>query len=119
MRFGLSFYSLLDLDLKAIIQSIQYGEEAGIDYAVMGESAVRDCFVSLAQVANATKTIKLGTNVVPIYTRTPTLLAMSVITLNEATGNRFRLLGIGAGGRLKIEPNHGVKVEKVALRTKE
>jgi alkanesulfonate monooxygenase SsuD/methylene tetrahydromethanopterin reductase-like flavin-dependent oxidoreductase (luciferase family) len=44
---------------------------------------------------------------------------MSVITLNEATGNRFQLLGIGAGGRLKIEPNHGVKVEKVALRTKE
>ena len=119
MRFGVSYYSLLDLDLKAVIQSIQYAEEAGVDYAVLGESAVRDCFVSLAQVANATKTIKLGTNVVPIYTRTPTLLAMSVITLNEATGNRFTLFGIGAGGRLKIEPNHGVKVEKVALRTKE
>ena len=34
MRFGVSYYSLLDLDLKAIIQSIQYAEEAGIDYAV-------------------------------------------------------------------------------------
>jgi 5,10-methylenetetrahydromethanopterin reductase len=44
---------------------------------------------------------------------------MSVITLNEATGGRFRLLGIGAGGRLKIEPNHGVKVERTAARTKE
>jgi alkanesulfonate monooxygenase SsuD/methylene tetrahydromethanopterin reductase-like flavin-dependent oxidoreductase (luciferase family) len=119
MRFGLSYYSLLDLDLAAVIRSIQVGEEAGIDYAFIGESAVRDCFVSLAQVAAATKTIQLGTNVVPIFTRTPTLLAMSVMTLNEATGNRFRLLGIGAGGKLKIEPNHGVRVEKTALRTRE
>ncbi|HEX5465347.1 MAG TPA: LLM class flavin-dependent oxidoreductase [Candidatus Limnocylindrales bacterium] len=119
MRFGLSYYSLLDLDLAAVVRSIQVGEDAGVDYAFIGESAVRDCFVSLAEVARATSTIMLGTNVVPIYTRTPTLLAMSVVTLNEATGNRFRLLGIGAGGRLKIEPNHGVKVEKVALRMKE
>ena len=56
MRFGVSYYSLLDLDLKAVIQSIQYAEEVGVDYAVLGESAVRDCFVSLAQVANATST---------------------------------------------------------------
>jgi 5,10-methylenetetrahydromethanopterin reductase len=119
MEFALSFYSLLDLRLKDIISAIQQAEAAGIQYAVLGQSAVRDCFVGLSQVANATERIRLGTNIVPIYTRTPTDLAMSVITLNEATGGRFRLLGIGAGGRLKIEPNHGVKVEKAADRTRE
>jgi 5,10-methylenetetrahydromethanopterin reductase len=119
MEFALSFYSLLDLKLRDIISAIQRGEEAGIHYAVVGQSAVRDCFVGLCQIANATERIRLGTNIVPIYTRTPTDLAMSVITLNEATGGRFRLLGIGAGGRLKIEPNHGVKVERTAARTKE
>jgi alkanesulfonate monooxygenase SsuD/methylene tetrahydromethanopterin reductase-like flavin-dependent oxidoreductase (luciferase family) len=119
VEFALSFYSLLDLKLTDIISAIQRGEEAGVHYAVVGQSAVRDCFVGLCQIANATTKIRLGTNIVPIYTRTPTDLAMSVITLNEATGNRFRLLGIGAGGRLKIEPNHGVKVEKTPARTKE
>jgi alkanesulfonate monooxygenase SsuD/methylene tetrahydromethanopterin reductase-like flavin-dependent oxidoreductase (luciferase family) len=119
MEFGISFYSLLDLKLKDIISAIQYGEDAGVHYALVGQSAVRDCFVGLCQIANATKRIRLGTNIVPIYTRTPTDLAMSVITLNEATGGRFRLLGIGAGGKLKIEPNHGVKVVKTAARTKE
>jgi 5,10-methylenetetrahydromethanopterin reductase len=119
LEFGISFYSLLDLKLKDIISAVQYGEDAGVHYAVLGQSAVRDCFVGLCQIANATKRIHLGTNIVPIFTRTPTDLAMSVITLNEATGGRFRLLGIGAGGRLKIEPNHGVKVEKTAQRTKE
>ena len=119
MEFALSYYSLLDLSLKEIIATIRRGEEVGIHYALLGQSTVRDCFIGLAQIANATEKIKLGTNVVPIYTRTPTDLAMSVITLNEATGGRFRLLGIGAGGRLKIEPNHGVKVVKTAERTKE
>jgi alkanesulfonate monooxygenase SsuD/methylene tetrahydromethanopterin reductase-like flavin-dependent oxidoreductase (luciferase family) len=119
LEFGISFYSLLDLKLKDIISAVQYGEDAGVHYAVLGQSAVRDCFVGLCQIANVTNRIHLGTNIVPIYTRTPTDLAMSVITLNEATDGRFRLLGIGAGGRLKIEPNHGVKVEKTAQRTKE
>lgn len=119
MQFALSYYSLLDLSLEEIIETIQYGEKAGVQYALLGQSAVRDCFIGLSQIASVTKTIQLGTNVVPIYTRTPTDLAMSVITLNETTEGRFRLLGIGAGGRLKIEPNHGVKVNKTADRTKE
>ena len=113
------FYSLLDIPLEDIISAIRHGEDAGVHYAVLGQSAVRDCFVGLAQIANETKRIHLGTNIVPIYTRTPTDLAMSVITLNEVTGGRFRLLGLGTGGRLKIEPNHGVKVERPAERMKE
>ena len=119
IKFALSYYSLLDISLEDIVATIQHADEVGIHYAVLGQSAVRDCFIGLTQVANATKKIQLGTNIVPIYTRTPTDLAMSVITLNEATGGRFTLLGLGAGGRLKIEPNHGVKVEKTAARMKE
>ena len=119
IKFALSYYSLLDVSLEDIVATIQYGDKVGIHYAVLGQSAVRDAFIGLMQVANATKRIQLGTNIIPIYTRTPTDLAMSVITLNEATGGRFTLLGLGAGGRLKIEPNHGVKVEKTAARMKE
>lgn len=119
LEFAFMFYSLLDVPFNDIISAIQAGEEAGVQYAVLGQSAVRDCFVGLSQIANETKKVKLGTNIVPIYTRTPTDLAMSVITLNEVTGGRFRLLGIGTGGRLKIEPNHGVKIERPGPRTKE
>ena len=119
LEFAFMFYSLLDIPFKDIISAIQAGEDAGVQYAVLGQSAVRDCFVGLAQIANSTKKIKLGTNIVPIYTRTPTDLAMSAITLNEVTGGRFRLFGIGTGGRLKIEPNHGVKIKRPAERTKE
>jgi 5,10-methylenetetrahydromethanopterin reductase len=119
LEFAFMFYSLLDVPFDDIISAIRHGEEAGVQYAVLGQSAVRDCFVGLSEIAHQTKTISLGTNIVPIYTRTPTDLAMSVITLNEITGGRFRLLGIGTGGRLKIEPNHGVKVVKPADRMKE
>jgi len=119
MQFALSFYSLLDLPLRDIVETVIYAEKIGLDYAVLGQSTVRDAFIGLAQVSNATRRIGLGTNILPIYTRTPTDIAMSVITLNEATNGRFKLLGLGAGGRLKIEPNHGVKVDRTAERTKE
>jgi len=119
LEFAFMFYSLLDVPFQDIISAIRKGEEAGVQYAVLGQSAVRDCFVGLSEIAHHTKSIKLGTNIVPIYTRTPTDLAMSVITLNEVTGGRFQLLGLGTGGRLKIEPNHGVKVLKPAPRMKE
>ena len=86
IKFALSFYSLLDLSLKDIIATIKHADKIGLHYAVLGQSAVRDAFIGLAQVATETKDILLGTNIVPIYTRTPTDLAMSVITLNEAVG---------------------------------
>ena len=57
-----------------------------------------DSFLVLAAYAHATRTIKVGTGVVPIYPRHPVALAQEALTLAELSAGRFRL-GIGVSHR--------------------
>ena len=54
-----------------------------------------DPFVSLARVAAATETIKLGTGICQVPLRNPIVLAKEVATLDYYSGGRF-IFGIGA-----------------------
>jgi 5,10-methylenetetrahydromethanopterin reductase len=119
MKFALSLYSLLDISPAEVIETAVYAEDHNLDYVVLGESAYRDVFLLLMLIAQSTRKIKLGTNIIPIFTRTPTQIAMSVNTLNEVANGRFDLLGLGRGGPMILEPNHGIKVEKTQKRMKE
>ncbi len=105
--------------MEDIILVSKHAEEAGFTHIVLGESAYRDVFIELLIIANATKRIELGTNIIPIFTRTPTQIVMSTNSLNEAIGGRFTILGLGRGGPMILEPNHGIKVEKADARMKE
>lgn len=55
-----------------------------------------ECFTSLAAWAEATSTIQLGTLVTNVTNRAPGLLANTVSTVQEISGNRM-ILGVGAG----------------------
>lgn len=49
-------------------------EQVGIDIALVAEAYSYDAISQLGYLAAKTSTIELGTGVVPIYTRTPSLL---------------------------------------------
>jgi F420-dependent oxidoreductase-like protein len=72
----------------------------------------------LAYLAAKTSTIKLGTGVLQIGTRTPTNTAMTAMSLNSMSNGRF-LLGIGASGPQVIEGFHGVIFDDPIGRTRE
>ncbi len=55
-----------------------------------------ECWTVLSALAEATKTIELGTLVVCTQFRNPALLAKMAVTLDEVSGGRF-ILGVGAG----------------------
>ncbi|MET1075593.1 MAG: LLM class F420-dependent oxidoreductase [Umezawaea sp.] len=59
------------------------------------ETAGSDAFTPLALAAQWSADIRLGTAIVPVYTRGPALLAMSAATAAEVSGGRF-VLGIGS-----------------------
>ncbi|WNV84319.1 LLM class F420-dependent oxidoreductase [Umezawaea sp. Da 62-37] len=59
------------------------------------ETAGPDAFTPLALAAQWSDRIRLGTAIVPVYTRGPALLAMSAATAAEVSGGRF-VLGIGS-----------------------
>jgi probable F420-dependent oxidoreductase len=55
--------------------------------------------------------MEIGTAIVPVYSRTPAVLAMTAATLSRLGGGRPMHLGIGAGGQVTVERWHGVPFE--------
>ena len=67
-----------------------------------GEANSADGFTPLALAAVASPRLRLGTAVVPVYTRGPGLLAMQAATLAELAPGRFAL-GIGSSSDVIVE----------------
>lgn len=70
----------------------------------------RDAALVLAAYAANTQRVKLGTAVLPIYTRHPTAMAQMAATLDEMSGGRF-VLGIGISHKVTVEGMWGLKLE--------
>src|SRR5690349_25122197 len=67
----------------------------------------RDASLVLAAYAAGTERIKLGTAVLPIYTRHPTAMVQMAASLDELSGGRF-ILGIGVSHRVTVEAMWGL-----------
>ena len=70
----------------------------------------RDAALVLAAYASHTQHVKLGTGVLPIYTRHPTAMAQMAATLDELSGGRF-VLGVGISHKVTVEGMWGLRLE--------
>jgi F420-dependent oxidoreductase-like protein len=70
----------------------------------------RDAALVLAAYAAATQRVRLGTGVLPIYTRHPTAMAQMAATLDEMSGGRF-ILGLGVSHKVTVESMWGLRLE--------
>ena len=93
-------------------------ERLGVDSVWVPEFWGYDALTGLGAAAAVTDTIKLGTAIVQLGTRTPAMLAMSAMSLQQLSGGRF-LLGIGASGPQVMEGFHGVPFGRPVQRTRE
>jgi F420-dependent oxidoreductase-like protein len=93
-------------------------EKQGVNIVLVAEAYSFDAVSQLGYLAAKTSTIELGSGVVPIYTRTPTLLAMTAAGLDYVSEGRFRL-GIGTSGPQVMEGFHGVPFDAPLGRTRE
>jgi F420-dependent oxidoreductase-like protein len=71
----------------------------------------RDAALVLAAYAAATQWVRLGTGVLPIYTRHPTAMAQMAATLDELSGGRL-ILGIGISHKVTVESMWGLQIDK-------
>ena len=71
----------------------------------------RDAALVLAAYAKSTERVKLGTGVLPIYTRHPTAMAQMAAGLDELSGGRF-ILGIGISHKVTVEGMWGLRLEE-------
>src|SRR5437588_10496952 len=73
----------------------------------------RDAALVLAAYAAATQWVRLGTGVLPIYTRHPTAMAQMAASLDELSAGRF-ILGVGVSHKVTVEAMWGLKLEHPA-----
>ena len=93
-------------------------ENRGVGIVLVPEAYSFDAVSQLGYLAAKTSTIELGSGVVPLYTRTPTLLAMTAAGLDYVSDGRF-MLGIGTSGPQVMEGFHGVPFDAPMGRTRE
>ncbi len=93
-------------------------ERSGADSVWVAEYWAHDGLTPLAAAAAVTDRIRLGTAIVQLGTRSPAMLAMSAMSLQELSGGRF-VLGIGTSGPQVMEGWHGVRFDRPVTRTRE
>ncbi|WIN00496.1 LLM class F420-dependent oxidoreductase [Actinoplanes oblitus] len=100
------------------VEEVAEFEAAGADLVVVPEAYSFDAVSQLGYLAARTRTMELASGVMQLYTRTPTLTAMTAAGLDYVSGGRFSL-GLGASGPRVIEGFHGVTYDAPLARTRE
>jgi F420-dependent oxidoreductase-like protein len=93
-------------------------EAAGVEYLWTGEAYSADAVSTLGFLAAVTKSAQIGSSILPLYSRTPTLLAMTAVGIDKLSQGRC-ILGLGASGPQVIEGFHGVEYDAPLARTRE
>jgi F420-dependent oxidoreductase-like protein len=93
-------------------------EAAGVEHFWCGEAYTADAVSTMGFLAAVTTRAQIGSSILPLYTRTPTLLAMTAVGLDKVSKGRFNL-GIGASGPQVVEGFHGVEWDAPLARTRE
>ena len=99
-RMGLYLQDKHDIGYE--LQIAQYAEEKGFSEIWQADTRLaRDCVVMMSALLTSTSRIKIGSGVLPIYTRNPAVIAASWSTMWELAGltpegESRVMLGLGA-----------------------
>lgn len=101
-----------------LIEYASLAEERGMDSMWVGESWGRSAVPLITRLLERTETIDVCSGILNVYSRTPSVIAMTAATLAEVGDDRFRV-GLGTSGPAVIEGFHGVEFESPLRRTRE
>lgn len=93
-------------------------EKVGLDTVWVAEPYGFDAISQMGYLAAKTERVQIAAGVLPIYTRTPSLLAMSAAGVDALSDGRA-VLGLGTSGPQVIEGFHGVPFNKPVGRIRE
>jgi len=105
-----NFHETVDFVIEA--------EKLGVDQAWTAEAWGLDAVSTAAFLAARTQHIEIGTGIMQIAARTPSMTAMSALSLATLSGDRF-ILGLGASGPQVVEGLQGQEFRKPLTRMRE
>src|ERR1700729_2471496 len=116
MRIG-TFLNYAGGFAETVVELADY-ERAGADIVFVPEAYSFDAVSQLGFIAAKTERMQIASGILPLYSRTPALLAMTAAGLDYVSGGRFTL-GLGASGPQVIEGFHGLPYDAPIGRTRE
>ena len=100
------------------IDRIRWAEDNGIPDAWFSDSGAPDTLTQVAAIAHHTSSIRIGTAVTPVYTRSPSVLAASANVIGQLLPERF-VLGLGSSSQTIMGQFNGIPLEKPLTRVRE
>jgi len=104
--------------VEATIEIAKWAEAEGYDDLWFADSSGVDALTTAAAVALNTQRCRIGTAIIPVYSRTPAVLASTAHVLHKLSQGRF-ILGLGSSSQTMMENWHGLKFEKPLTRVRE
>src|SRR5215510_7736472 len=117
MKLGLNIgYASRKLSLP--LDLIREAEKLGFDSVWTSEAYGSDCVSTSAWILANTQRIRVGTAIMQMPARTPTMTAMTAISLDHLSGGRF-IVGLGPSGPQVVEGWYGASYAKPLTRLRE
>src|SRR5437868_4580367 len=104
--------------LDKAIARVRLAESLGYEASYVTHIAGRESLTVVTAYALATERIRVGTGVVPIYTRTPATMAQTAATVDDLSGGRLNL-GLGVSHRPVVEGWHGQTIDRPVAEMRE
>jgi probable F420-dependent oxidoreductase len=117
-RIGVRLESGPHLIPGQLTELAKLAESRGFESVWLPEGAGSEALTHLAAFACNTSRVTLATGILPIYHRTPTLLAMGAGSVDAISGGRF-ILGLGVGHQAPVEGGHGIPFDRPMTRMRE
>ena len=116
MRIACSLGSLLSVE--QVIECTKMISKTKIDSIWIPETWGMENFSMLGAVSSETKTQKIGSSIINIYSRSPSTISMGAATTDILSNGRL-ILGLGTSSVPIIEDFHGEKFETPVQRMRE
>jgi alkanesulfonate monooxygenase SsuD/methylene tetrahydromethanopterin reductase-like flavin-dependent oxidoreductase (luciferase family) len=115
---GIGIFNSPGRSLAKGIERAARADELGFDSIYTTHIATRDSLAVLTAFATATTNAKLGTGVLPIFSRTPCSTAQTAATIDELSGGRM-VIGLGVSHKVTVENWFDSKIVKPVAQMRE
>src|SRR4051812_33328822 len=97
MKTSIAVGGATHANIRGMVEFVQQAEHLGVDYVWSAEAWGQDAVPPLASRGGKPSRIMLGTGIMQISARTPSMTAMTALALHDLSNGRF-VLGLGTAG---------------------
>ncbi len=105
-------------ELERALERVRLAESLRYESVYTTHIAGRDSLTVLTRYATVTERVRLGTGVLPIFSRTPASCAQTAATIDEISGGRM-VLGLGVSHKVTVENWFDSQISKPVTQMRE